>query len=309
MDTNNDRTYKHQPFNSKTQIRLLCLGEDVFSSPSSNALRNFDLDSLPPYVALSYVWGSPTPAAKLAFKAGGELNLTQNLADFLGTVPGDRRRAGKLISWIWIDALCIDQANIDERNEQVRQMHAIYTQAVEVLAWLGAASEDSDAAAEFVSLVANKLRGFDSDALSSVATVLAQPGFPQYGDERWKGLLHLLCRPWFRRIWVQQEAILASSITFICGHSEIKYLISMGNIIFTNGLNNLALCAVAEMPSLFRESGHSLRILENLSFGHQFSRKKSLLDALFSFQGCVASDPRDKVYGVLGLSFQPGEEG
>jgi hypothetical protein len=120
-----------------------------------------------------------------------------------------------LVSLFGVDRLRIDQANIEERNEQVQLMGSIYAQADEVLVWLEAETEDSNVAAEFVSVMTSKLSNFDAQALSSMPSVRAQPGFPSRYYSRWKALQHLLCCRWFRRGWLQQEAILASSITVI----------------------------------------------------------------------------------------------
>jgi hypothetical protein len=81
-----------------------------------------------------------------------------------------------LVSLFGVDRLRIDQANIEERNEQVQLMGSIYARADEVLVWLEAETEDSNVAAEFVSVVTSKLSNFDAQALSSVPSVRAQPG-------------------------------------------------------------------------------------------------------------------------------------
>lgn len=97
---------------------------DLISLPLAEAAENG-------YDALSYVWGDD----KLlhGIQINGQLfHVRQNLHDFL--------RMAKRLRWttaFWIDAVCIDQHNVDERNSQVRMMTDIYKSAVTVRAWLG----------------------------------------------------------------------------------------------------------------------------------------------------------------------------
>lgn len=84
------------------------------------------------YTCLSYVWGPPEPS-KLILVNGKWIIVRQNLFDFLDTIRTIRGRASRF----WIDALCINQADIPERNKQVQQMGLTYSYASHVLVWLG----------------------------------------------------------------------------------------------------------------------------------------------------------------------------
>lgn len=97
---------------------------DLISLPLTEAAENG-------YDALSYVWGDDTILHGIQIN-GQLFHVRQNLYDFLQTA--------KRLSWtsaIWIDAVCIDQHNINERNTQVRMMTDIYKSATTVRAWLG----------------------------------------------------------------------------------------------------------------------------------------------------------------------------
>jgi hypothetical protein len=149
-------------------------------------------------------------------------------------------------------------------------MCAVYSNADEVLVWLGAEAEDSNAASEFVSFIAAKFRGFSSDILASVETVMAQPDFPGLEDQRWKAFLNLMCRPWFRLIWIQQEAFLASSIVSLCGHTEIPWVdsIDMAVMSYSRGLSRFVAIAIAGDLDLFWKYHQSIRSLANINAAH-----------------------------------------
>jgi hypothetical protein len=85
------------------------------------------------YTCLSYVWGDPDKGQWILIN-GDRLWVRQNLWNFLASA----RKMPELTSqWIWVDAICIDQTNITEREHQVQQMGRIYSCAEEVISWLG----------------------------------------------------------------------------------------------------------------------------------------------------------------------------
>ncbi|OAG06323.1 uncharacterized protein CC84DRAFT_1090801, partial [Paraphaeosphaeria sporulosa] len=88
------------------------------------------------YTCLSYRWGDDE-ATHTVLINGKIRCVRQNLFDFLDMWKHGRRRRRKLKRWFWIDALCIDQTNAAERNHQVQKMGQIYSNAEEVIVWLG----------------------------------------------------------------------------------------------------------------------------------------------------------------------------
>lgn len=84
-------------------------------------LRAFRLDSCPSYIALSYTWGPSEPTHDFIGIA-----VRENLWLFL-----EQMKLSKQKQWLWIDAICIDQSNVAERNHQVQMMRSIYSQVRE----------------------------------------------------------------------------------------------------------------------------------------------------------------------------------
>jgi hypothetical protein len=83
------------------------------------------------YTCLSYVWGEE-PASHSILIGNKTKAILPNLYNFL-----EQAKTLHHSKWLWIDTLCIDQSNTDERNHQVQQMGSIYERAEEVISWLG----------------------------------------------------------------------------------------------------------------------------------------------------------------------------
>jgi hypothetical protein len=131
------------------------------------------------YEALSYVWGgSATPQS--VFIDQCDLPVTVNLYNALSRL---RDRAFERI--LWVDSICINQADEQEKGHQIQSMAKIYGQANRVIVHLGEAAEDSDQALEDIRVAA------EDESLNLLQSEKSQ-----------KDIIKLLERPWFRRIWV-----------------------------------------------------------------------------------------------------------
>ncbi|KAI9641711.1 hypothetical protein NHQ30_009567 [Ciborinia camelliae] len=134
------------------------------------------------YEALSYVWGSTNPPKTI--NLGGRLvSITPNLDNALRNL---RHPTSPRI--FWVDALCINQDDLDERAAQVALMRRVYSDATIVLIWLGPEAEGSERAMQSVE---------------------------RFDKEYWKTydfhiqFMEILFRPWFTRIWTVQEFVMA----------------------------------------------------------------------------------------------------
>lgn len=165
-------------------LRLLpCVDE---SAPIQCQLFNYSLREsgkrTHPYDALSYVWGSWENPGSI-FIDNHEKLVTRNLYGALS-----RLRHGFIERFLWIDALCINQADLSEKEQQIQFMAKIYAQANRVVVWLGEAADDSDQALEVI-----RVAGADKDFPSTSRNEVIQ-----------HAILALLRRSWFRRIWVRK---------------------------------------------------------------------------------------------------------
>lgn len=130
------------------------------------------------YEALSYVWGDSDNPRSI-YIGEHKLPVTRNLHAALSHL-----RNFSLERIIWVDAICIDQNNTKEKEQQIRFMAKIYSQASRVLVWLGEAADNSDQALE-------EIRAAGGKATNSLNDETIQ-----------SAVLALLQRPWFQRIWV-----------------------------------------------------------------------------------------------------------
>jgi hypothetical protein len=136
--------YQYGPLKSPDSIRLLYLLPGAFEDEIQVKLKEVSLSKPPPYEALSYVWGSPTADDPISCH-GEELLVTANCIAAMRRLRYKRKHRV-----LWIDAICICQGTIDERNHQVGLMGDIYSQATRVIIWLGEASPQSDFAISFM---------------------------------------------------------------------------------------------------------------------------------------------------------------
>ncbi|KAH8725333.1 heterokaryon incompatibility protein-domain-containing protein, partial [Phaeosphaeriaceae sp. PMI808] len=112
-------------------IRLLILRPGSFDDPIHCQLKQVSLSAEHAYDALSYVWGNASDTSPISLN-GTPHHITKNLEIALRYLR--HRESPKVL---WVDAICINQSDINERNHQVQQMADIYSQAQRVIGWLG----------------------------------------------------------------------------------------------------------------------------------------------------------------------------
>lgn len=169
------------------------------------------------FLALSYTWGDPI-RTKMILLNGQPLRITLNLEGFLRTFATGHPEMNH--SKLWIDAICINQEDLEERNAQVLRMSSIYSSAQEVIVWLGEQTEEAAVEyAEMTRLCEQLAVSDDShkenvylDILESF-TIMSRLGRMDF----------LLNSPWWRRLWVLQEFVLAKRVRFLRGLVDMDY--------------------------------------------------------------------------------------
>jgi hypothetical protein len=143
-------SFSYTPLESSEDIRLVVIEPGERDSPLLCRLITARFDEDPVYEALSYVWG-PTDHPGCVILDGQAKSITSNLWSALTHLReyDQRHRQGDQDfkpRCLWIDAICINQDDVLERNHQVQHMSRIYSRAATVLVWLGPAYDGSDLA-------------------------------------------------------------------------------------------------------------------------------------------------------------------
>ncbi|KAF2488669.1 HET-domain-containing protein, partial [Lophium mytilinum] len=112
-------------------IRIISLSPGFWDDDISCTTHVVSLDHAPVFSALSYTWGNPNPT-EVIFLDGEEFHAMENLTQALRHL-----RQQEEVRILWIDFLCIDQANNDEKSWQVNMMGRIYQACEKVFLWLG----------------------------------------------------------------------------------------------------------------------------------------------------------------------------
>jgi Heterokaryon incompatibility protein (HET) len=169
------------------------------------------LSEPPTYQALSYEWSSPKKQAWIRVN-GRRFRVRRNLLIFLKKV----RASVPLGSWIFADAICIDQSDLRERNTQVLLMGRIYSSARSVLAWIGPAADQS----EKLYQLHNQSSSLKKWTIDETLNWIFQTPDPAIVT---RALIALENRSYWNRMWIVQEVLLARDITIFCGSWAISW--------------------------------------------------------------------------------------
>ena len=278
-----------------------------YSTPVQSQMRVIKLDAAPPYCALSYVWGESLECYKISVDQK-EKWVTQKLYKAM-----QHLRSPVETFTVWIDAICINQLDSSEKSAQVRKMQEIYGRSKEVLIWLGPEGDGSASAialASFISAywsdeglnLADAESDFRNKSLADLSILLDRCKFDSTAVEAFR---LLIARDWFERVWTVQEAAApVKKKTIQCGYSRIDWWSFIAAAKFLSHavirpdlkdyFPNTSPLATTPLRGLF-----NLDQLQRLIGGG--SHQTDLLRTLANYRHYKATDPRDKVYALLGL--------
>jgi hypothetical protein len=214
---------------------------------------------------------------------------------------------------LWVDAICINQDDLDERGRQVRRMREIYSTAWTVVAWLGEEHNQSHKAVQLI----HDLAGFNERNEGQRLEKRLREDPTVLGKGNWLALQEFMDRVYWYRLWILQELIMGASAVIIrCGSSSIDWET------FCNGVTLLEedLWQVKDGLLTWDINTQGLRtketawstaslhlVYQDLSTLSQFEEPEAdrsylsfgrILD-IANWAECL--DPRDKVYGLVGL--------
>lgn len=278
------------------EIRLLvlkrtrCLFPSVITASLVNVPGFVSSEGTPIYEAVSYRWGSEARTDEILVD-GKRFCVTRSAFDLLLA-----RRSVWRERTIWIDAICIDQSNNEEKTQQVLLMADIYRRASRVIVFLGS----------------------DWQARFGVQELICRLAYPRMRYEttknryspQWWALMRLLTNGYFNRVWIIQEVVAGMQVEVYCGGYYIKWEhVSRVTRFLLDSDQRYRTMQTADHEKLrwitsntFENIlGISLLKSENESNAYH-SQEQSLERLLFGTLSFDAKDPRDKLFALFGLA-------
>ncbi|KAI0205211.1 heterokaryon incompatibility protein-domain-containing protein [Astrocystis sublimbata] len=252
--------------------------------------------------ALSYEWGDPNNTDEIIVN-GERTTVTSNLKDTLQRICSWWRRwnyDGSIS--LWIDALCINQVDAVERSDQILKMRQIYTTAARVLIMTGPEVEDQRAASDLLGKIYRATLRPGYDVSESAKEFINEENFAA-----WKGVCEIAGRSYWGRLWIIQEVLLANTAAWVCYGNEFcqfSAFMSAAYMLIANIVRTLGEFEAASED----ESTNWIMNIEKVESLIQLSYFKQqgldypdLLTLLETGRRAKQLDPRDKIYGVLGM--------
>ncbi|KAF2493256.1 HET-domain-containing protein [Lophium mytilinum] len=258
------------------------------------------------YTALSYVWGAPKFDVPMFFPSGSVVNISRSLESAVRHLRTEQRSI-----WLWIDQICINQADTTEKEHQIPLMRLIYSHASNTVIWLGDDGEDSPSLAfETLMTVHSSLQFNDNQFAPKDFERLY---LPHPDAQAWREVKQLFRRSWFRRLWVIQELLLSTEVYVKCGKVEASWEdfaawcidLDMSGIQRWLEADTENDTTTADSLPLLPPLGGKIAFelwLQRSNF-QSFQERPPLLSTLVMSRYAQASEPKDKIYGILGIVF------
>ncbi|KAH7068515.1 heterokaryon incompatibility protein-domain-containing protein [Paraphoma chrysanthemicola] len=268
--------YRYRSLRHPDSIRLLILHPSSDDSAplvctlEDRRLSDKNLD----YEAVSYTWGDTSQQHAIQLH-GGRRSLSVkgnccNVLRYLRQHHSDRV--------LWIDAICINQEDLGERSSQVRMMDKVYDLASGVVVHLG--EETAGSRILFDELA-------EADALLSKGLPCKRP---RPSERVIREIDMLFERPWFKRVWVLQEVYNKDRVTFMCSSLSAS----------ENALRALSFGYVGTRVHKKRRP-RPFDLIRSHPSEDMASPQLNLWAQLYESRGCLASDPRDRVFALKAM--------
>lgn len=293
-DSSPDYQYGNLPAGNFTRVIKLHPSANP-DDPLACDLELLDLDREPySYDAVSYVWGEPRFVKPL--KCGRKLLLiTPTLASALR-----RFRSRDVTRRLWVDAVCINQADVAEKTRQVRNMASVYERARSCVVYLGDRQPGQERYVYFLLRLAElvKTMGEASVVTNRNNKLIDQAMAEAFGARNAEAITDIAGIAWFQRRWIIQEASLCRAAVVFLGPS-------MAN------LDHVALAVTAILNSNFltnRTLGPALLNLQVINYVRNHRKRYrtrggyGILDLLVNCHAANCSEPRDRIFALLSVA-------
>ncbi|KAJ9412711.1 heterokaryon incompatibility protein-domain-containing protein [Fusarium oxysporum] len=264
------------------------------------------------FQALSYTWGTAARTHSLKLPET-DFRITQSLDEAIRHL----RREDEAIT-LWIDQICINQENLQEKSLQIGLMSQIYSKAQRVLVWLGPAESGSDTMLanlglesfyteeKFPQLQPIVINADPADPLTIEFQALFEKGRSIYRDSL-DAIIAWFQRPWFKRVWVVQEFCLCPDTVFVCGKRSVAVELVMLAIQIVHFSCGKLLKDAVGKDKEFAELNAKFPLILNEPTSALFRKSTgdsllSLMRKLYVQNEMHATDQRDRIFALLGLA-------
>ena len=302
--------YEYQPLpmlrdSEDVYIRLLEVHNGPPSGPITGRLYSTLLSKAPAFWAVSYCWGPPThkgaihitnAAPPRDLENDNTLEIPATLIPFLYQVRGWRYVRPRTL---WIDSICLNQMDNDEKTANVPKMREVYMKAAVTVCWLGLEVEGIATAFDYASRlhVTYKIEMAAQKQYVLTAEEEKEEDLRvqvKVGDPALETLLNLLDRPYFERAWIMQEVIVSRKPAFMCGSAMITFQSLIVAYLF-----------LMTKPWLWefyaRNKTHTITFMKFSEMEWVAGTDLDWPVILLRHRFCLSSDPRDKVYAFYGM--------
>ncbi|KUI69862.1 Heterokaryon incompatibility protein 6, OR allele [Cytospora mali] len=270
--------FQHEPLPDKNWIRLVTVNPDPEDGKIACTVHSFGGNLCPEYVALSYLWGDPTPKHTI-YVNGLPRKIHENLWHFF-----HRAWRNEATEYFWIDSICLDQDNHSERNEQVQRMGDIYSQAHHVLSWIGESASGAEALLTLAEFGQHSLWLDEPLDPSSPAAFQVRDALSQLMEETY-----------WERVWIFQEIICARQCFVAYGPVEMR---------FEDLVRHLSAASdhvyAHRRPATVRN--HWIFRLAGLRDDLKCSQRLAFVELVAMLSNCTSTREVDRIYGLLGLA-------
>ncbi|KAE9378715.1 HET-domain-containing protein [Stipitochalara longipes BDJ] len=278
------------------------------------------------FEAISYCWESDVREKQIIINST-VFEVPKNLEALLQRLQ--RLPDAKSGMKFWVDALCINQSDLKEKNHQVQLMQSIYTKAFAVIVWLGEGTKESNQAIDCISSLNHFIiseEGEEGHELKDIQHLL-----DDIAELPWDALVSFLSRNYWKRLWIIQELALNHNMSlFLCGELQLsrsmilrtsefyqRHSVLIDGIVSRDSQSTLVSGTygsiwpiVYQVHCLITTKGKgnepARQPIQLSGYPHHIhklsqSERPSLGVVLDLCRKATVTDPRDKIYGILGL--------
>ena len=256
------------------------------------------------------------------FRTLGETRLVRGALSAMDAEPSSARisiqhfrdcETGTQAVVLWADALCIDQAETDkaleEREVQVQLMHKIFSRAELVYVDLGEDVPEMDKMLQLLQKF-DFLRHCTMQEIAKFFPAFEACGFPGIEHPTWPGIVRFMRRPWFTRVWIMQEFILAKHVQIMVGIRRLNLEFLHWLVIacayywsFGSPINhNLAVLYFPLRAQLELGLNNLTALLKARADRRDGTDQQNLASLLKKSRAFDATDKRDRAYALLSLA-------